>query len=431
MCASESFPGKPHILPLKSALSVGRPSVYRSSQPIGQHSVVCRASSSQNNNLGGNSENENDAPGENPNMQPEMQPEATQQKPSRPPAVAEPESADTGAAAPPPVCDAAVLIEVDSCLFDLHRDGHRVAFIEALKKHKVPHSALNAQLYSDLMHRGGGTGEGLLSVYFKVIGWGNADDAERHELVHAIHETKIDVFSNMVLKRRIPLRVGAGDFLKELVADNVKFALVPATASHPREGVALAALDAIAEECGLDVANATAVVGGFPTNDGGDDEYGFLDDDEEVDNAGIPLDFEKALEREAAKRRSSKAYEMLNAVSQLQGVGADASLLANLSGGSAASIAVDEKVLGMTANLILGVGCARSAYVGAAQGSASKARSAGIMPVILRTSASMQAQFSRKAAYAVYDSYGAGGGLTWRRLKGLLDKHGGKLDEQQ
>merc|ERR1712216_1062643 len=110
------------------------------------------------------------------------------------------------------------------------------------------------------------------------------------------------------------------------------------------------------------------------------------------------------------------AYEMLNAVSQMQGVGADASLLANLSGGSAASIAVDEKVLGMTANLILGVGCARSA---------------GIMPVILRTSASMQAQFSRKAAYAVYDSYGAGGGLTWRRLKGLLDKHGGKLDEQQ
>ena len=93
--------------------------------------------------------------------------------------------------------------------------------------------------------------------------------------------------------------------------------------------------------------------------------------------------------------------------------------------GGGAENAVDEGALAVTANLVLGVGVGATAYVGALAGSAAKAKQAGLLPVILRTSASARAQFSRSAAAGVFDGFGAGGGLTWRRLKPMVDRHGG------
>ena len=308
---------------------------------------------------------------------------------------------------------AAVLVEVDSCLFDLHRDGHRVAFVEALEKEGVPSGPLKPQLYADILRKGGGTAEGMLAVYLSVVGW-PVEGQERKEFVEHLHNLKAEAFAKMILERRVPLRQGATAFLHELASDNVRIGLVPATASHPAEGVALAALDAIAEACGADVANATAIVGGFPTGDSYDEH-----DDPQDDPA---LDLERALSAEAARRKAEAA---LSAVAQLKGVShVDAGLLAAMRGGGAEN-AVDEGALAVTANLVLGVGVGATAYVGALAGSAAKAKQAGLLPVILRTSASARAQFSRSAAAGVFDGFGAGGGLTWRRLKPMVDRHGG------
>lgn len=157
---------------------------------------------------------------------------------------------------------------------------------------------------------GGGTAEGLLAVYFGMMGWPVPDEGnKRMELVERIHDVKIEIFQSMVLERRIPLRAGAAEFIRELAEDGAKVrprrkpnsdgsaggglvltkqswrvaasallfvtniscdnncskvALLPATASHPNEGVVFAALDCISESCGADIAKTIAVVGGFP-----------------------------------------------------------------------------------------------------------------------------------------------------------------------
>ena len=56
-------------------------------------------------------------------------------------------------------------------MVDLHNDGHRVAFNKSLASLGYECAQFSPPIYNDLLQGGDGTAEGLVTAYFKCMGW--------------------------------------------------------------------------------------------------------------------------------------------------------------------------------------------------------------------------------------------------------------------
>ena len=53
----------------------------------------------------------------------------------------------------------------------MHMDGHRVAFNKSLARMGYECAQFTPPIYNDLLQGGDGTAEGLVTAYFKCMGW--------------------------------------------------------------------------------------------------------------------------------------------------------------------------------------------------------------------------------------------------------------------
>lgn len=134
----------------------------------------------------------------------------------------------------------AVIMDVDAVLYDMHIDGHRVAFNKAFAESGVCSTKWSPADYDMIMRAGDGTGTGLVRTWFRCTGWPTefkTDDAKTN-YAEFIYARKRDLFAQMVAKDEIKLRDGAERFIREAVAGGVKLALLNYTTSVPEDGVA-------------------------------------------------------------------------------------------------------------------------------------------------------------------------------------------------
>lgn len=104
----------------------------------------------------------------------------------------------------------AAIFDVDGTLVDSERNGHRVAFNLAFERSGLPYR-WDEQLYGELLHVTGG--QRRIDGYLAEQG---RSDAERAELVPALHERKTAILQALVADGAIDVRPGVTRLLTDL-----------------------------------------------------------------------------------------------------------------------------------------------------------------------------------------------------------------------
>jgi len=297
-----------------------------------------------------------------------------------------------------------VIIENDGVLVDLHTHGHRKAFNLAFDEMGYSCSQWSPHIYYDLLRFGDGTGEGLVRAYYDMVrlspshspshspssalplsqspalsrssvvvrqvGWPiMLSTSDRPAFVEKIYSIKKQKFADIVDTRDFPLREGVKEFIEEADKAGARLVVLSGTVSDPKDHVVDAVLDLLGDALrdNIQVLNA------------GDVSNGGEDDDEE-------LSFEQMVAQVQGKGKAKSAASFVRAVNlQSRGMG----------------VRVDASVLVAVSNSLM-----------------SSAKSAGLFTCGVPPS--LQGRGGYTAADGIFDGFGAGGGLTWRRLSKSL-----------
>ncbi|CAG9463701.1 unnamed protein product [Pedinophyceae sp. YPF-701] len=296
-------------------------------------------------------------------------------------------------------------------MVDAHADGHRVAFNEAFRSMKGElggHPEWDPKTYSDLRKHADGTPLGMLYVSFETFGWPTTvgeDKYAREAFILEIHQRKVSILEDLVVKGKIPLRDGAHALVSSAVAAGAKVALVTHTASAPNEGFT----DLVLGHLGPELAASVLVC---PV----DNSPGGVSSDSDSEPAtGDKL--QKAVQRAAKDARMEAAY---SAARVLKGVTVGAGVGASSQPGLTASW--------LTAvSTLMGVPPRNCTYLGATTPGIAAAAGCGML------AAAVPAKFDGGAQYDGADlkfmGLGPGGGATWTKVEALLAARAAK--EQQ
>lgn len=267
-------------------------------------------------------------------------------------------------------------------------------------------SQWSPHIYYDLLRFGDSTGEGLVRAYYDMVGWPiMLSTSDRPAFVEKIYSIKKQKFRDIIAERELPLREGAKEFVEQAAAAGARLVILSGTASDPNDHVVDAVLDLLGEEIrdALQVLNVGDASGGGSGGEDGDGEGG--DED---------MTFEQLVAQVQGKGKAKSASSFVRAVNlQSRGVGmrVDASMLA------AGMSSVSPSYFSAMCSTNGGSG-ASSAMVGVSNSLMSSAKSAGLYTCGVPPS--LQARGGYTAADGLFDGFGAGGGLTWRRLQSKL-----------
>lgn len=113
----------------------------------------------------------------------------------------------------------ALIFDCDGVLVDTERDGHRVAFNATFAK-----LGLNVEWsvaeYGELLKIAGG--KERMRAYFDRRGWPAGDPKA---LIQKLHETKTELFMQIINDGRLPLRPGVARIVDEAIADGLMLAV--------------------------------------------------------------------------------------------------------------------------------------------------------------------------------------------------------------
>lgn len=296
-----------------------------------------------------------------------------------------------------------IILECDSVLVDIHNSGHRRAFNMAFEEMGYSCSQWSAPIYYDLLRFGDSSGPGLVKTYYEMVGWPiMLSSADRGDFVEKIYATKERIFHELVRDRDIPLRQGVEEFVDDALKDGVHLVLLAATASPPGEGVADAVLDILGPDRASKIECLSAVKG-----------------DEEEEEQAIDMDdtmpLDQLLKQATGKGRVQSASSFVRAINlQSRGVGmrVDSTLFAT--SGSSVSPSYFAAIIAAH-----GASSASSAFVGANNSLMESAKGAGLYTAGVPPSLAARGGYT--AMDSSYDGFGAGSGLTWRRLKSILE----------
>jgi len=123
----------------------------------------------------------------------------------------------------------ALIFDCDGVLVDTERDAHRVGFNLAFREMGID-AEWDVELYGRLLLVAGG--KERMRAYFDEFGWpaGTATDAQKDELILALHQTKTRITSELVAS--LPVRPGILRIIDEAIAAGVRLGVC--TTSNPK-----------------------------------------------------------------------------------------------------------------------------------------------------------------------------------------------------
>ena len=123
----------------------------------------------------------------------------------------------------------ALIFDCDGVLVDTERDAHRVGFNLAFREFGIQ-AEWDVELYGRLLLVAGG--KERMRAYFDEYGWpaDAATDAQKDELILALHKTKTQITADLVSS--LPVRPGVLRIIDEAIAAGVKLGVC--TTSNPR-----------------------------------------------------------------------------------------------------------------------------------------------------------------------------------------------------
>lgn len=312
----------------------------------------------------------------------------------------------------------ALLLECDGVVVDLHMDGHRVAFNKAFQELGYDCVQWGPAVYHDLLRSGDGTAEGIVSSYFNTVGWPVVlPSRERREFAVKIHELKRKHLQSMVDNVQLPLREGVLQFIDEVIAGGVPLGIVAGTASTPKEGV----VNAVMQAMGPARASYIRV---FSFGDEGDEDtdYDTSSSDEDVWADSSVL--EQRVAAAQARMKKENAQNFVNSMGRNggrwggldRGIGLsmDPALLAAEMRGTLISPQLLQACI-----MTMGASSSASAFLSSHNWTMKAANGAGMLTVALPPSLSRRGKYGH--ADCQFDGFGYGGGISWARLKLMLN----------
>lgn len=329
-----------------------------------------------------------------------------------------------------------VIMECDGVLVDVHTDGHRVAFNRAFEELGYTCAQWTPSVYFDLLRLGDSTGPGLVKTYYELIGWPMMlPTSDRTAFTEKVYATKQRIFKRMVDTSEIPLREGVTEFIDDVIEDNVHLVVLAGTASAMDDSVVSAAMMNLGINRSVKMqvltvnsspqSAASEEVSTQPGVDRGQEGEENDNDTSDINdtNENQELTFEQRIAIAQNKAKSSTAVSFARAINlQNRGVGmrVDPTLLAKQD----RALMVSPEYL---AAIVAALGCSScdSALIAASHSIMEAAKAAGMYTAGVPPSLTARGGYS--AMDVGFDGFGAGGGLTWRKLKSKMMK---KADEK-
>lgn len=301
-----------------------------------------------------------------------------------------------------------VLLECYGVVTDLHIDGHMEAFNRAFAELGYDCATWTRTIYHDLLLSGDGTGVGMIRSYFDRVGWPQfLPTVEREMFAGKVYDIKSRQLQKILEQGQLPLRPGAADFMRDVLADGACVGLMTETNSPPE----LRVVDAVMGALGPDLSNGIRV---FSTADSAHESSS---SEEQQGGAAEGMTMEQAMAQAQAKAKARDAAAFAAAAEGSAVIGVSPHLLAGRSGGPATLMSAS---FISVANLTMGTSASRCAVLAASSSVMEAAKGAGALCLAVPPSLSARGRFP--AADATLDGYGQGGGASWPRIKAALLK---------
>jgi hypothetical protein len=331
-----------------------------------------------------------------------------------------------------------MIIECDGALIDVHGDGHRVAFNRAFAAKGVTSATWTHAEYASLLRSGGGTAYGMLERYFHFYGYpyevtkhrgggpemtaeymeamkrlqavvplavedegddgqtGEAEARARREFLLNVIEEKDKQFQMMIDEGALKLRDGAARFIDDCLIDNdkVQVLLIAETASTSEERVLEAALNGLGP-----LRSAAVSITGTPESfSGGDDD--------------VVSEARKQAARVVKKTKGDLLAPEVGGNLQRQNFNSDVIIDSGIFANSRRSM-LSAEVFSTIAEQ-RGFDVKSVIFIGGSQTTCVEATSAGAYSVMVRNRLQRGGEFP--GCDSVVDGYGAGEGITYRRV---------------
>lgn len=285
-------------------------------------------------------------------------------------------------------------------------------------------------VYFDLLRFGDSTGPGLIKTYFDMVGWPiMLSTSDRSAFVDKIYAAKQRIFKDIIAQRQLDLREGVVSFIDDLIQDGICPVVIAGTASAPEDGVLECVLSLLGEERSSKIQSLTPTMSSNEEDEYiSEQEKGFIiSDTNEIGNQGrqgqeeegndAMMSFEQLIAQAQGKAKAQAAQSFARAINlQNRGVGmrVDPTLFAIQQRARSISPAYFAAIVAAKG------GTAKSSVLVAASNTLMQAAkgaglyTAGVPP-------SLAARGGYTAMDASFDGFGPGGGITWRKLKFILE----------
>lgn len=309
-----------------------------------------------------------------------------------------------------------IILECDGVLVDVHTDGHRVAFNRAFEELGYTCAQWTPSVYFDLLRLGDSTGPGLVKTYYELIGWPMMlPTSDRTIFTEKVYATKQRIFKRMVDTAEIPLREGVVEFIDDVLADNVQLVILAGTASAMDDSVVSAAMMNLGPNRSVKLQVLTVNSSPQSASEEVSTQEG-VDNTQEGEEDNQELTFEQRIAMAQNKAKSATAVSFARAINlQNRGVGmrVDPTLMAKQD----RAMMVSPEYL---AAIVAALGCSscNSALIAASHSIMEAAKAAGLYTAGVPPSLTARGGYS--AMDVGFDGFGAGGGLTWRKLKSKM-----------
>lgn len=270
---------------------------------------------------------------------------------------------------------------------------------------------------------GDATGPGLIRTYYEIMGWPiMLPTRERPAFVDKVYSTKQQFFKEMVTKGEIPLREGAAQFIDDVLADGVRPVILAGTSSAPEDSVISAAMIGLGPSRAFKL---QVLYLGAPADVS--DALSENELQEESENtSGMTLDQAMAAAQAQAKKTAAASFTRAVNLQTTWGVGmrVDPSLIAGKERAMLASPSFMAAIL-----TTMECSAVDSVMVAASHSLMEAAKGVGML--VAGVPPSLAARGGYSAMDAGFDGFGAGGGLTWRKAKAMLESKKKREEERK